>query len=59
MLLIKKTKNLLKNHLITFTKSNDRFGFKWCAYKILTMLWQGYDVDIAILLISKLFFDVV
>ena len=24
----KKTKNLLKNHLITLAKSNDRFGLK-------------------------------
>ena len=29
MLPQRKTKNLLKNHLITFTKSNDLFGFNY------------------------------
>ena len=29
MLPQRKTKNLLKNHLTTFAKSNDRFGIKF------------------------------
>ena len=44
----KKLKNLLKNHLLTFTKSNDRFGLKKKQDGMITLrqyvfkqVWEG------------------